>query len=259
MASSPRRRAMTEWAARCRSRTSSSRWATACGSPRRCTCPRRPARGPRSSRRTRIARTTSPGRRLPPASGRGRLCGLPCRHARHGHWTASPSTSTRRPRPTTCAPSSRGCRAALVHRLGRDVRAVCRVRDAPRRDARAAGAAGDRPALRDRRPLHHDIHNGGIRKDRVQLPAVDGRAERPPVPVWPATTGRAVAAIDTSCRYRSIEEQNDGPFWRRARCAPTTADRVTTMVIGAVDLYRNSALRLTTPRRPSAAHGAGAT
>ena len=46
--------------------------------------------------------------------------------------------------------------------------------------------------------------------------------------------------------YRSIEEQNDGPFWRRGSLRPDyDLIRVPTMVIGGwSDLYRNSALRL---------------
>ncbi len=115
------------------------------------------------------------------------------------------------------------------------------------------------PALRAIVPLYatddrytDDIHYaGGIRKaiefnyplSMVALNAL------PPVPALAGDDWRErwLARIDDLVPwYRSIEEQNDGPFWRRGSLRPDYGlIRVPTMVIGGwSDLYRNSALRL---------------
>lgn len=115
------------------------------------------------------------------------------------------------------------------------------------------------PALRAIAPLYatddrytDDIHYaGGIRKaiefnyplSMVALNAL------PPVPALAGDDWRErwLARIDDLVPwYRSIEEQNDGPFWRRGSLRPDYGlIRVPTMVIGGwSDLYRNSALRL---------------
>jgi uncharacterized protein len=115
------------------------------------------------------------------------------------------------------------------------------------------------PALRAIVPLYatddrytDDIHYaGGIRKaiefnyplSMVALNAL------PPVPALAGDDWREkwLARIeDLVPWYRSIEEQNDGPFWRRGSLRPDYGlIRVPTMIIGGwSDLYRNSALRL---------------
>lgn len=115
------------------------------------------------------------------------------------------------------------------------------------------------PALRAIVPLYatddrytDDIHYaGGIRKaiefnyplSMVALNAL------PPVPAFAGDDWREkwLARIDELVPwYRSMEEQNDGPFWRRGSLRPDYGlIRVPTMIIGGwSDLYRNSALRL---------------
>ena len=115
------------------------------------------------------------------------------------------------------------------------------------------------PALRAIVPLYatddrytDDIHyGGGIRKaiefnyplSMVALNAL------PPVPALAGDEWRErwLRRIDELVPwYRSIEEQNDGPFWRHGSLRPDYhLIRVPTMVIGGwSDLYRNAALRL---------------
>jgi predicted acyl esterase len=115
------------------------------------------------------------------------------------------------------------------------------------------------PALRAIVPLYatddrytDDIHYaGGIRKaaefnyplSMVALNAL------PPVPALAGDGWRErwLRRIDELVPwYRSIEEQNDGPFWRQGSLRPGYGlIRIPTMVIGGwSDLYRNAALRL---------------
>jgi uncharacterized protein len=115
------------------------------------------------------------------------------------------------------------------------------------------------PALRAIVPLYatddrytDDIHYaGGIRKaiefnyplSMVALNAL------PPVPALAGDDWRQrwLGRIDELVPwYRSIDEQNDGPFWRRGSLRPRyDLIRVPTLVIGGwSDIYRNSALRL---------------
>ena len=115
------------------------------------------------------------------------------------------------------------------------------------------------PALRAIVPLYatddrytDDVHyGGGIRKaiefnyplSMVALNAL------PPVPALAGDDWRErwLRRIDELVPwYRSIEEQNDGPFWRHGSLRPRyDLILVPTMVIGGwSDLYRNAALRL---------------
>ena len=176
--------------------------------------------------------SVSQGRRLgvagglPPAAGRGRLRGVPGRHARdrivgRGGGRRVPAVGGRR--------HVRGHRlarrAAVVHRGGRHVRElVCRIRHAARRDARAARPPRDRAALCDRRPLHRrrPLRRRHPQGDRVQLPAVDGRPERAAAGARPRRRrlARAVAAADR--RARAVVPVDRGAE-RRALLAPRLA------------------------------------
>ena len=168
---------------------------------------------------------------------------------------ASRSTSTRRRRPTTCARSSRWlAEQPWCTGRGRHVRElVCRIRHAPRRDARAAGAAAIVPLYATDDRYTDDIHyGGGIRKaiefnyplSMVALNAL------PPVPAARRRRlARAVAAADRRARAvvpARSRSRTTGRSGARARCGPDyDLIRVPTMVIGGwSDLYRNAALRL---------------
>jgi predicted acyl esterase len=115
------------------------------------------------------------------------------------------------------------------------------------------------PALRAIVPLYatddrytDDIHYGGGVRKAIELNYPLSMVALNALPPVPALAGddwreRWIRRIEELVPwYRSIEEQNDGPFWRRGSLRPRyDLIRVPTMVIGGwSDLYRNAALRL---------------
>jgi predicted acyl esterase len=143
--------------------------------------------------------------------------------------------------------------AGMVRRLGRNVRhLVLGLQHDPDRDASAAGPRAIIPIFATDDRYTDDVHfGGGIRKAiefGYPLFMVSENA-LPPVPSL-AGDGWRKAWLDRIDEvvpwFDSIEEQNDGPFWRQGSLRPRY-DLITvpTMIVaGWADVYGNAALRM---------------
>ena len=214
-------------------RTSSSRWPTACAWRRRCSSRTATGRGPRCSRPSPTARTTSPHRgyreeyeRLAAEFGYA-VCRLDIRGT--GLLGGARDRRVHAPRSSTDLAEVIAWLASLelVQRQRRDVRdVVVGVQLAPGRDAPAAGAEGDlldlrvRRPVRRRRPLLRRRAEAARPRRLADLHGARATCSRPS----PASTARGGASSwERRMRGRTSRGCSTGSSTRRTTTTGSTA------------------------------------